>query len=1013
MRSPATPQQRPPKRPQQYMQPMNLSSSSLNPNGGKSPYAYVPPFDDLRSSGYYDVEAYKTKSYTNMYGTAPSYPYTHDDEEIEELKDDEEMDHQATSSSVTAYNGKYQYKKLFAAIKDLQKHGVKVSAPEFVFIGFQSSGKTSAVSQAAKMPIGIIQDGTGSRCPTRFRLICNKKAKGQSIWVNGRKCQNEAEMIQLCCDIHKRLDDEKKFSRDVIEVRIESADVPELTFVDLPGMFQGDSDEILDAKRQIDEMTAWFLHDPNPDGTYKYIPILVMEPVEREHKTKNANPVNYVDALVQRYEAPNNGNKRTDWANDALFIVNKFDKVTNVGKASDLLDRIRECCGNGQYENNTILTMMNAKGHNTAAMNNDQLKQFVMRAPKDEEDKWGHIMFTFKKKDDPSLEALREKKEKLVGIARMNETLEERMCNIAKKCLPSLQTQMELAEKEKEEAINSITKQLLMCDPLKLKTECIEFGNLFMKHLTELYNGSFIAWMHPNFKKTWIEEVSDFQHNLGLTNTKMKWQYAITPTTLEKLVSEVRHKPKPKQLLRMLQMHLMGTAALRRILDAWKCQVQYMSFPDYTDEDIVNISGGFNETIQPSVWESIRNVVLASIHHLSDAVQYLGEMFRYKLKENADIIFEWALQNKFGKEETENSALIRLLQRTLRDYKKEIDNLIDEFIASIEVEQRIAQVLDQQHCEDTILIGRYVGDHLKYRRDPSVLNKYSESSKSPRNSKPRGKDASKLYPEIPDSEEPKMLIADGLHEGDGDDIKDKDKEALNKDSHGRPLMGDADKDRFDRHFYSAMNIQEVSPKMTLDATIYDIDTIKRYSFVFWTILKQTMIREIIQKVANHVMAYVTQHDRLANAVHVGVDRRNIQDLLNQLVEKTGVDNTLLEAFVKKNRTRHIEQSINDLNEDDLKQVYGIDVERLRQVRQRKIAELEQYKRLKARTMQKIYLIKNGNFDAIPDDEEEEDAVINEMAPKQEEHVENNQQQPPRARNEANEEEEEDGVDIHA
>jgi hypothetical protein len=827
------------------------------------------------------------------------------------------------------------------------------------------------------MPIGIIQDGTGSRCPTRFRLISTKKAKHAKISVNGRVCRDEADMIQTCCDIHKRLADEQKFAKDVIEVEIESADVPELTFVDLPGMFQGDTDEIMDDKRQIDEITAWFLHEPNPDGTYKYIPILVMVPVEKQNRQKNDNAVSYVNELVQRCGPPSN--QRTDWANDALFIVNKFDKVTNVAKAAELLDRIRECCGDGHFENNTILTMMNAKQENTAIMSNNQLKQFILRAPRDEEEKWDQILFTFKKQDDAALQALKEKKENMVGIKRMNEVLEVRMCDIASKCLPSLQNMMELAEKEKEEAINSITKQLLMCDPLKLKTECIEFGNMFMKHLTELYNGSFVAWMEEKHKKTWMKEVSDFHNILQITDTKMKWQYAIPPTTLEKLATEVRDNAKSEQLVRMLRMQLMGTAALRRILAAWKAQVQYMAFPKYEDEDIVNISGGFNETIQPSNWESIRNVVLASIHHLSDAVQYLGEMFRYKLKENADIIFEWALRNKFGKQETENSALIRLLQRTLRDYKKEIDNLIDEFIDSIEVEQQIAQVLDRRHFEDTILIGRFVGDQMEFerdrehRREPYLMNNHVFHMYSSKSSRSRSKKKSKS--KQPDKDETKKQDVDGPDGGDSDHDESQSQQNNNgserPESHGVPLMGNLDKDRFDHEFYAAMNAEYVAQKMALHASDYDIGVIRHYSFVFWTILKQTMIREIIQKVANHVMAYVTQHDRLANAVHVGVDRRNVQNLLNKLVEKTGVDNTLLEEFVKANRTMRIEESINGLNEDDLKQVYGIDVERLRTERQRKIAELEAYKLLKRKTVHKIWLIKNGNFDAIKDDDEEE------------------------------------------
>ena len=47
-----------------------------------------------------------------------------------------------------------EYTKIYNALKDLEQYNVPISVPEFVFIGFQSSGKTSAVSQAAKLAVG-------------------------------------------------------------------------------------------------------------------------------------------------------------------------------------------------------------------------------------------------------------------------------------------------------------------------------------------------------------------------------------------------------------------------------------------------------------------------------------------------------------------------------------------------------------------------------------------------------------------------------------------------------------------------------------------------------------------------------------------------------------------------------------------------------------------------------------------------------------------------------------------
>eukprot|EP01083_Nonionella_stella_P152972 490886_1 len=61
------------------------------------------------------------------------------------------------SSTETGVWDRYQYTKIYNALRDLEQYNVKISAPEFLFIGFQSSGKTSAVSQAAKLASGVMK----------------------------------------------------------------------------------------------------------------------------------------------------------------------------------------------------------------------------------------------------------------------------------------------------------------------------------------------------------------------------------------------------------------------------------------------------------------------------------------------------------------------------------------------------------------------------------------------------------------------------------------------------------------------------------------------------------------------------------------------------------------------------------------------------------------------------------------------------------------------------------------
>ena len=154
------------------------------------------------------------------------------------------------------------------------------------------------------MAVGVMKHGTASRCPTRFKLISNQEAKRPIIKVNGQLCRSEADLTKKTLACTKDLEASDTFSsyftrkhsiyiiiisltiiytEDIIEVRIESSQVPELTFVDLPGLIKGDNEAFAKAKRQLDELTTFFLHETNPDGSYRYMPILVREPVDVEH----------------------------------------------------------------------------------------------------------------------------------------------------------------------------------------------------------------------------------------------------------------------------------------------------------------------------------------------------------------------------------------------------------------------------------------------------------------------------------------------------------------------------------------------------------------------------------------------------------------------------------------------------------------------------------------------------------------------------------------------------------
>ena len=190
--------------------------------------------------------------------------------------------------------------------------------------------------------------------------------------------------------------------------------------------------------------------------------------------TDTHHEVNYIDNLVARFDGRR---KRIGWRDDTLFVVNKFDKQINRSPASSLIEYMRYVSEYGK----TVLTIMNAKGKNTANMSQTELNKFVLTVENDEEERWNQVMNEFYNMDDENLDELRKVKEELAGISKMNGILSERMCEIVKTVLPKVEKQLALADLQKRQELSGIEKQIDMCDPQKLKGQCIQFNNKFLE----------------------------------------------------------------------------------------------------------------------------------------------------------------------------------------------------------------------------------------------------------------------------------------------------------------------------------------------------------------------------------------------------------------------------------------------------------------------------------------------------------------------------------------------------
>lgn len=114
-----------------------------------------------------------------------------------------------------------------------------VPQPKLVFVGMQSSGKTSLIECICKLPVGYISPGTATRCPTEYRLLHDKDLAKPRVKVGGNDVEVE-QVKQVVSDHMANLARQHRFDKTPLVVEITSADTPSLTFIDCPGLVTND-----------------------------------------------------------------------------------------------------------------------------------------------------------------------------------------------------------------------------------------------------------------------------------------------------------------------------------------------------------------------------------------------------------------------------------------------------------------------------------------------------------------------------------------------------------------------------------------------------------------------------------------------------------------------------------------------------------------------------------------------------------------------------------------------------
>ena len=115
--------------------------------------------------------------------------------------------------------------------KELKVEGLRL--PYFVTMGMQSSGKTLFIEWVLKLAVGFTCANIGTRCPVEYLLRHSNNSEVR-VMVDSKDIPvgDVPNTIKRHMEI---IESKDKISKDVLQVCIESRDVPDFVFVDLPG----------------------------------------------------------------------------------------------------------------------------------------------------------------------------------------------------------------------------------------------------------------------------------------------------------------------------------------------------------------------------------------------------------------------------------------------------------------------------------------------------------------------------------------------------------------------------------------------------------------------------------------------------------------------------------------------------------------------------------------------------------------------------------------------------------
>ena len=206
----------------------------------------------------------------------------------------------------------------------------------FVMVGMQSSAKSTFVERMANVPINVVKQGTGTRCPIDITCVRDETCVEAVASLSGSELARRypgtnLKIVDAFGRINQHnemLENQGRFSTHRVELTVRWAQAKTMRLVDLPGVIDNTIEGHVDNREDIKTILRHELKS-------KHAQLVVMlEPTEYEK-----NPI------FQILDSAFDG-KRSQWHKRSIFVMSKFDRLMNDlqsgNRANDFFTKYQE-----------------------------------------------------------------------------------------------------------------------------------------------------------------------------------------------------------------------------------------------------------------------------------------------------------------------------------------------------------------------------------------------------------------------------------------------------------------------------------------------------------------------------------------------------------------------------------------------------------------------------------------------------------------------------------------------